>query len=205
MKNNKILLTIPLITTPFFLSSCTNKDIEKIGKEVGNRVNGENQILIEKLNKIIDEQRKKLELLKKKYYDEYLKEDIKEIENTQTKKLLNEILNEMQKNTKDYEKINKKLVELENEKIMEKVREWGVENLIGTNKQHIQELKDKEKELKNREIKIISKEVEQRKTKEKYQTIKEEKQDLLKKIKKLEEENKHLFEQVKYWQDKKIR
>ncbi len=204
MKKIIKLLFIPLTITPF-LSSCTNKDIEKIGKEIGSRVNGENQILIEKLNKIIDEQRKKLELLKKKYYDEYLKEDIKEIENTQTMKLLNEILNEMQKNTKDYEKINKKLVELENEKIMEKVREWGVENLIGTNKQHIQELKDKEKELKNREIKIISKEVEQRKTKEKYQTIKEEKQDLLKKIKKLEEENKHLFEQVKYWQDKKIR
>ena len=200
----KLLLTIPLALTPLFCYSCNNKDIcyscnnKDIGKEVGSRVNGENQILIEKLNKIIDEQRKKLELLKKKYYDEYLKEDIKEIENTQTMKLLNEILNEMQKNTKDYEKINKKLVELENEKIMEKVREWGVENLIGTNKQHIQELKDKEKELKNREIKIISKEVEQRKTKEKYQTIKEEKQDLLKKIKKLEEENKHLFEQVKY-------
>ena len=54
------LLFIPLAITPFFLCSCTNKDIEKIGKEVGSRVNGENQILIEKLNKIINEQRKKL-------------------------------------------------------------------------------------------------------------------------------------------------
>lgn len=56
----KLLLTIPLMTTPFFLISCTNKDIEKIGKEVGSRVNGENQILIEKLNKIINEQREKI-------------------------------------------------------------------------------------------------------------------------------------------------
>lgn len=69
----KILLTIPLITTPFFLSSCTNKDIEKIGKEVGNKVNGENQILIEKLNKIIDKQRKELELLKKNIMTNILK------------------------------------------------------------------------------------------------------------------------------------
>lgn len=144
----KILLTIPLITTPFFLSSCTNKDIEKIGKEVGNKVNGENQILIEKLNKIIDKQRKELELLKKKYYDEYLKEDIKEIENTQTMKLLNEILNEMQKNTKDYEKINKKLVELENEKIMEKMREWGIENLIEENNKEIDKLRNEINKLK---------------------------------------------------------
>ena len=73
----KLILTIPLITTPFFLSSCNNKDIEKIGKEVGSRINGENQILIEKLNKIIDKQRKELELLKKRYYEEYLEEEIK--------------------------------------------------------------------------------------------------------------------------------
>jgi flagellar motility protein MotE (MotC chaperone) len=62
-KITKLLLTIPLITTPFFLCSCKSKDIEKIGKEVGSRINGENQILIEKLNKIIDEQRKKINSL----------------------------------------------------------------------------------------------------------------------------------------------
>lgn len=63
-------------------------------------------------------------------------------------KLLNEILNEMQKNTKDYEKINKKLVELENEKIMEKMREWGIENLIEENNKEIDKLRNEINKLK---------------------------------------------------------
>lgn len=56
-KITKLLLTIPLITIPFFCYSCKNKDIERIGKEIENKINGKNQKLIEKLNEIIDKLR----------------------------------------------------------------------------------------------------------------------------------------------------
>lgn len=125
----KLLLTIPLALTPLFCYSCNNKDIcyscnnKDIGKEVGSRINEENQKLIEELNEIIIKQRKEIELLKKRYYEEYLEEEIKKIEDTKTYKLLDEILKEMQRKTKDYNEIHKKLVKLEDTKIMEKMRE----------------------------------------------------------------------------------
>ena len=63
----KLLLTIPLALTPLFCYSCNNKDIcyscnnKDIGKEVGSRINEENQKLIEELNEIIIKQRKEIE------------------------------------------------------------------------------------------------------------------------------------------------
>lgn len=55
----KLLFLIPTIITLILLTSFKQTEIEKIGKEVGSKINGENQILIEKLNDIINNQRKK--------------------------------------------------------------------------------------------------------------------------------------------------
>ena len=56
----------------------------------------------------------------------------------------------MQKTQKDYEKINKKLVELENTKIVEKMREWGIEKLVKSYEKETKDLREKLKDLEDK-------------------------------------------------------
>lgn len=154
MKNNKILLTIPLITTPFFLSSCVSQKAYDNSKKEIKKAHEENQKLKYKIEDIQNEKRNKIEELKRNLERaqkevEYWKKDWDIKHERQYQELLQEIgqqkyeievLNHIKERYENKDKLVEELVDLEAEN-------KRLKHEIETNEEHNRKIKELKEEI----------------------------------------------------------